>query len=133
VNIPQGLRFNSIKFNLGIDSVTNVSGAMGGDLDPTRGMYWTWQSGYINFKLAGASNLCSTRKNQFQFHLGGYLSPYAALQTVTLNASGSAITVYFDVEKLLEGINLARQNEIMSPGEESIVISKLAAQAFRTK
>ena len=41
LSTPSKLQFDSLKFNLGIDSVTNVSGAMGGDLDPTKGMYWT--------------------------------------------------------------------------------------------
>ena len=58
--IPTNIPYTKVKFNLGIDSITNVSGAMGGDLDPTKGMYWTWQSGYINFKLEGISNLCKT-------------------------------------------------------------------------
>lgn len=53
LKLPSYQSFNKLKFNLGIDSLTNVSGAMGGDLDPTNGMYWTWQSGYINFKLEG--------------------------------------------------------------------------------
>ena len=62
------LNFTKIKFNLGIDSMVNVSGALGGDLDPTKGMYWTWQSGYINFKLEGKSKKCKTRNNEFHFH-----------------------------------------------------------------
>ena len=69
------LVFDQVKFDLGIDSTTNVSGALGGDLDPTKGMYWTWQSGYINFKLEGKSLACKTRNNEFQFHLGGYQNP----------------------------------------------------------
>ena len=75
LNTPKDVLFNQIKFNIGIDSTTNASGAIGGDLDPTKGMYWTWQSGYINVKLEGqCSNLCKTRNNEFEFHLGGYCS-----------------------------------------------------------
>ena len=65
------INFNELAFSLGIDSITNVSGAMGGDLDPTKGMYWTWQSGYINFKLEGKSANCPKRNHAFEFHLGG--------------------------------------------------------------
>ncbi len=82
LNLPSAINFTEIKFNLGIDSVTNVSGAMGGALDPTLGMYWAWQSGYINLKLEGKSNLCKTRNNEFQFHLGGYLSPFLGMKQV---------------------------------------------------
>ena len=55
LDCPADLLFNKVQFQLGIDSVTNVSGVMGGDLDPSKGMYWAWQSGYINFKLEGNS------------------------------------------------------------------------------
>jgi hypothetical protein len=42
IKTPSTLSFDEVKFQLGIDSITNVSGALGGDLDPTKGMYWTW-------------------------------------------------------------------------------------------
>ena len=76
LEIPEDTEFDAIQFNLGIDSLTNVSGALGGDLDPTKGMYWTWQNGYVNFKLQGTSDLCNNPKNEFEFHLGGYLKPF---------------------------------------------------------
>ena len=78
----RGARFDELRFHLGIDSVASVSGAMGGDLDPTKGMYWTWQSGYINVKCEGKSNVCIARNNEFQFHLGGYKQPFNSLQTL---------------------------------------------------
>ena len=67
LNLPATVNCNTIKFNVGIDSLTNVSGALGGDLGPTKGMYWTWQSGYINFKQEGKSPLCKTRKTNLHF------------------------------------------------------------------
>lgn len=76
--------YDAIRFQLGIDSVTNVSGVFGGDLDPTKSMYWAWQSGYINFKLEGSSPNSPARNNAFQFHLGGYAAPFANMQTITL-------------------------------------------------
>ena len=133
LHLPTGIVFNSIKLNIGIDSLTNVSGAIGGDLDPTKGMYWTWQNGYINFKVEGVSNVCPTRKNQFQFHIGGYLSPNATLQTVVLKAGQKATTVYVDLAKLLAGINMPRQNQIMTPGAAALAISAIVASVFSTK
>ncbi len=41
---PKYMTYDAVQFQLGIDSPTSVSGAMGGDLDPTKGMYWTWNS-----------------------------------------------------------------------------------------
>jgi len=72
----------AISFTIGIDSASNTSGAQSGALDPTLGMYWSWQSGYINWKIEGTSPSTKTRKNSFQFHIGGYLPPNLAARTV---------------------------------------------------
>lgn len=123
--IPSGITFTQIKFNLGIDSITNVSGALSGDLDPTKGMYWTWQSGYINFKLEGSSNVCPTRHNEFQFHLGGYQYPFNSLQTIFLQAqSSSTIYINMDIYKIIQSINLSTTNHMMSPSKEAVLFSE---------
>jgi hypothetical protein len=130
--VPALLEFDALSCNFGIDSITNVSGAMGGDLDPTKGMYWTWQSGYINFKLEGKSNLCSTRKNEFQFHLGGYQYPYKALQTMQWKfKSGAGANFVFDLGQFINQIDLRQVNKIMSPSKEAIQLSEKAVQAFK--
>ncbi len=130
-SIPSDLKYNQIKFNLGIDSVTNVSGAMGGDLDPTKGMYWTWQSGYINLKLEGKSNLCATKKNEFQFHLGGYQHPFNSLQTIELSVKeNQKIKIVLDMEKVFEQINVSKQNHVMMPGKEAVIAAKSIAKLF---
>jgi hypothetical protein len=104
---------------------------MGGDLDPTKGMYWTWQSGYINFKLEGTSPLCTTRNNEFQFHLGGYQKPNYCLQTLSFPIINSCkIDLELDVQKILEHVDLPRTNHIMSPSAEAVLISKIVANAF---
>lgn len=131
--IPANIFFQKIKFNLGIDSVTNASGAMEGDLDPTKGMYWAWQSGYINFKLEGKSALCKTRNHQFQFHLGGFMFPFNALRTITLDVNDLKHTdIAVDIAKFISSIELWRQNEIMSPGKEAMLITDKAAKIFST-
>lgn len=128
------LDFDVLEFQLGIDSVTNVSGAMGGDLDPTKGMYWTWQSGYINFKLEGRSALCKTKNNAFQFHLGGYQRPNDALQKLTFPINNrEAIFLRLDLKKLIQEIDLSKTNHIMSPSEEAVLISNKIAKAFSVK
>ncbi|MBI3236019.1 MAG: hypothetical protein HYZ42_18620 [Bacteroidetes bacterium] len=123
------LVYNHVSFVLGIDSVTNVSGALGGDLDPTTGMYWTWQSGYINVKVEGRSNSCKTRNNEFQFHLGGYMFPNAAAQTILLDAKpNSNLTMIVDLKPWFEQIKLSEQNHIMSPSLEAVRLSDLLKQ-----
>ena len=84
INLEPNFHFNQIKFNIGIDSITNYAGAMSGDLDPTKGMYWTWQNGYINFKIEGKSNLSIAKSNNFVFHLGGFQNTFSTLQTIQL-------------------------------------------------
>lgn len=131
-SIPSNLNYSSIKFNLGIDSVTNTSGAMGGVLDPTNGMYWTWQSGYINFKLEGVSKKCTARKNYFQFHLGGYSFPNNALQSVELNISPKANNiVYLDIESIMNRMDLTVKSSIMSPDGNAVELSKKIANSFK--
>lgn len=127
----QPIKFDELKFNLGVDSVTNVSGALGGDLDPTKGMYWAWQSGYINFKLEGTSPLCKTRNNEFQFHLGGYQSPNNCLQTIRFPISNANnIDLKLDVQNVLKQIDLLKSNQIMSPSAEAVRLSKIIANSF---
>lgn len=128
---PDGIDFDKIKFNLGIDSLTNVSGAMGGDLDPTLGMYWTWQSGYINFKMEGKSNRSPNPHQIFEFHLGGYHFPYNAIREITLDvANKNAINIHTDLSRFIEKIDLSKINRVMSPGTEAMKLSDLAARIF---
>lgn len=134
ISKPSTVKFNNIKFNLGIDSITNTKGALGGELDPTKGMYWAWHSGYINFKLEGTSNLCNTRNNVFEFHLGGFAAPYNCLQTIQLPLSNTTTaTVLVDVNKFLSQINVANTNAIMTPSKQAIELSKLAVKMFVIK
>lgn len=124
--------WNKLTFNLGVDSATNTSGAMGGDLDPGKGMYWAWQSGYINFKLEGRSSICPTRKNEFAFHLGGYMAPGYAMQTIILPATDTAqVDIAVNLERFIGNINLSTQNSVMIPGPEAVELSKKAAEIFQ--
>ena len=128
------ITYNTIRFNLGIDSLTNVSGAMGGDLDPTKGMYWTWQSGYVNLKLEGRSNVCKSRNNEFQFHLGGYQYPFNALQKVILKVEENKKTnIVLDIKKCIDNIDLSQQNQIMSPSKQAVLLSEKAVEIFSVK
>jgi hypothetical protein len=123
--------FNKIKFDFGIDSLTNISGAFGGDLDPTNGMYWTWQSGYINFKLEGVTPSCPARKNFFQFHLGGYQAPFANVQQVELDILNKKnISIELPIDQLLAKINFKETYQIMSPNQQAVDMAQLIASLF---
>ena len=131
-DIPVDLNYNQLKFDIGIDSITNVSGAMGGDLDPTKGMYWTWQSGYVNFKLEGTSNICDSYKNEFQYHVGGYQAPYATLQSVVLPVKkGSQINIEIAIKEFINSIHLKDESHIMSLGAKAVELSELLITMFK--
>jgi hypothetical protein len=122
---------SKVIFNIGIDSITSVSGAMSGDLDVTNAMYWAWQSGYINMKIEGKSSSCKTRKNAFQFHIGGYLKPNYALRNVNINCNNNnEILLQVDLAKLFDEIQLSETNSIMIPGKEAMKIADLSTKMF---
>ena len=131
LEIPDEMVFDKLEFYLGIDSLANVSGAMGGDLDPTRGMYWTWQNGYINAKIEGTSNVCKSRKNEFQFHLGGYMAPFQCVQKIEMIVDRNKhIQIGIHVEKMIEAFDLSKQTKIMSPSLNAVEVSKQLAKCF---
>ena len=133
-DLPLDLDYNRLKFDIGIDSTTNVSGAMGGDLDPTKGMYWTWQSGYVNFKLEGTSNICDSYKNEFQYHIGGYQAPYATLQTVVLSVQKSnQIDIEIAIKEFVDQIDLKSESHIMSLGTKAVQLSNLLPTMFKVQ
>jgi hypothetical protein len=128
------VKYDELVFNLGIDSITNVSGAMGGDLDPTNGMYWTWQSGYVNMKLMGTYSDESIRNKEFQFHIGGYQFPYYAMQTVSLTvAPMKDIAIDADFSELLRELNYIEVKEIMQPCDEAMKFAEKSALIFRSR
>ncbi len=121
---------NKITFNIGIDSLASVSGALSGDLDPTKGMYWAWQSGYINMKIEGKSNSCKTRKNEFQFHIGGYLKPNYAMRKVILFAKSNNLDVVLNFASFFDKIQLSETNSVMIPGKKAMELANLSAKMF---
>jgi hypothetical protein len=67
-------KYNLLRFRIGIDSADQATGARSGSLDPLNNMYWTWNSGYIAFKLEGESSKAPPPLYRFEHHLGGYRS-----------------------------------------------------------
>jgi hypothetical protein len=126
--------FNNIRFSIGIDSITNVSGAMAGDLDPTNNMYWTWQSGYINLKLEGKTRICPARNHFFQFHIGGYKHPYNCLQSVKLNIKNQhLINIELPIDQFLEKIDVSKTYEIMSPSNNAKQMAAIISTLFKVQ
>lgn len=130
-NVPD-LKINKVSFDIGIDSVNSVSDKFEGDLDPTNGMYWAWNTGYINMKLEGKSSSCSNAKKEFQFHIGGYLPKQNALQKIEWNLDDKQnINIEVELSNWLDAISLKETNSIMIPGEKAISMANLYKNMFK--
>lgn len=103
-DVPAG-DYTSMTFTIGVDSVKSISAVdqRTGNLDPasygTDNMYWSWNSGYIFFKMEGISSKAPTNAaglNKFQYHIGGFGGRTSAtannLRKVTVNLP-STVTV----------------------------------------
>ena len=122
--------FDSLRFDFGTDSLSNVSGALGGALDPSLGMYWSWQSGYINAKIEGYASACPARGHLFQLHLGGYLPPAATCFNVTVPAPATG-RIDWDLAPFFGQIDWRTQHSILSPGPAAAQVAARLAQSFR--
>lgn len=70
--------YDGIEFLIGVDSARNSAGVQSGALDPAQGMFWTWNTGYIFFKLEGHSPESSASNQIVEYHIGGSREPTPA-------------------------------------------------------
>jgi hypothetical protein len=85
LSVPEG-EYKTISFLLGVDSLrsTRDISQRTGVLDPTTvggDMYWSWNSGYVFFKLEGNSAASTSVGGSFIYHIGGF----GGYQTPTIN------------------------------------------------
>lgn len=123
ISIGVDKKISTIDFILGTDSTINVAGILSGDLDPILGMYWAWNTGYINFKLEGKDAL-----GEFEYHIGGYLTPYPTHRSIHVSSN----QIEIDVDAWLHsasGIN----RQIMIPGKEASQLADLFPLLFNSE
>ncbi len=89
-DVPGG-EYAGLTFTVGVDSVRNVSGAQTGALDPTQGMFWTWNTGYIFMKLEGYSP--QSERGGLTFHIGGFQKPNNTIRTLSPSLNNSKMLV----------------------------------------
>lgn len=103
LKVPAG-DYNKLTFVLGVDSLRNTMNISRrtGVLDPAssmdNGMYWSWNSGYIFFKIEGESPAAPedpTGNRKFRYHIGGF-GGYSAptinnIKTISLDLAKSGI------------------------------------------
>ncbi len=139
IELPAGY-YDQLRFVLGVDSLLNVSGAQDGVLDPAKGMFWTWNSGYIMAKLEGTSPASNAINHKFEYHIGGFMGPYNVVKSITINLpytlaavseGESIITVEADPSKWFSGlhdIRIAGYPACTMPGE---LAWKIAGNYYR--
>ena len=125
-------QWDSIHFIVGVDSATQLKGAQGGDLDPMHGMYWSWRSGYINFKCEGVSSSCPSRNNAFMFHIGGFQAPFNTIQSVSLPVYSDTVVLQIDLTPLLTLSSITQNYEVMSPSAKAMTFANQFPSLFRS-
>lgn len=135
--------YKSIEFMLGVDSARNVSGAQTGALDPTNGMFWSWNSGYIMAKVEGTSPQSTATANALTFHVGGFKGATSALKVFSPSFGGSLANVSSTIvpkihlkADILEwfqtptAINFGTLNTVHMPGNDAKTIADNYADMF---
>lgn len=82
-DVPPG-NYKTLSFIIGVDSLRNCSGLQEGALDPIKGMFWAWNTGYIFLKLEGASESSTAQGGIFEYHIGGFKEPVNAIRKISL-------------------------------------------------
>lgn len=106
-NIPTG-SYKGVSYMVGVDSARNVAGAQSGALDPIQDMFWSWTTGYIFFKLEGASPVSAQPNRIFMYHIGGFRSPYVGSFIVEHDFQGGTIAINASASPVIqERVNLS--------------------------
>ncbi len=130
--------YTGIQFQLGVDSVDQTRGAQSGALDPAKGMFWTWNSGYMSFKIEGYSPVSNQPAHVIAYHIGGYKYPYNTVWQIRLDTTNDEpfritgenkidIEVAIELDNFFDNRNPLHINEISScttPGEQAQKISE---------
>ncbi|MBK8363014.1 MAG: hypothetical protein IPL24_04840 [Bacteroidetes bacterium] len=82
-DVPPG-NYKTLSFIIGVDSLRNCSGLQEGALDPVKGMFWAWNTGYIFLKLEGTSESSTAQGGIFEYHIGGFKEPVNAIRKISL-------------------------------------------------
>ncbi|PIB35342.1 hypothetical protein BFP72_08005 [Reichenbachiella sp. 5M10] len=118
-DVPVG-HYTGVTFTLGVSMDYLSEGAQGGALSEANGYVWSWNSGYIGYKLEGAAAHGAVSEHHgrqseaasLAYHLGGEGEDFSNIKTITLDmdthvmissASASEVTITSDVLKALTG------------------------------
>jgi len=130
--LPTSSTVDFLSFIIGVDSTLQTNGAHSGELDPIQGMYWSWQSGYINWKLE-AEVIHAGQSNAIQWHVGGYRAPYQTQRAVRLRLMNDSDSIQcgLQLDSLLRDWRVIAPAEVMSPGDKAMVLSDRFQSCFQ--
>lgn len=131
--VPTG-KYKAVSFIIGVDSLRNFAGAQAGCLDPAKGMFWTWKSGYIFVKMEGVSSKSTSRKNRLTFHIGGATAPDNTIREFSQqlprklkikNKKASLMDVAVNVAAMFKGNTTVRFSDLSFTmgGPKSVIIA----------
>ena len=124
--------YTSLHYYFGLDSTYQVSEIVDGPLNPMNGMYWAWNSGYIQFKCTGSSTLIPLLDKSFEFHLGGYHEPFETLNSIQLPIHGNKLIL--DIKPFFEQtLDLKLIQRVMIPGKNAQDYCRNLSKYFRTE
>jgi hypothetical protein len=112
--------FDEVSFLIGVDSLLQVDGPHGGALDPAKGMYWTWQNGYIYVKMEGTSSKSPESNSSFAWHMGGYNGALNAARRCTLPCSRKHMGITINWMLFMGAFAMEQQHHIMSPSSAAV-------------
>jgi hypothetical protein len=136
LTIPD-ITITGIRFLLGVDSIRNVSGVQTGALDPLKGMFWTWNSGYIMAKLEGTCESLMSAGHYFTYHVGGFRTGINTARIIDLplpkSVNQNEIHITADINKWFKGNSELKIKETPvchSPGALAVRIADNYSMMF---
>jgi hypothetical protein len=108
---------NRISLLFGIDSTIQVGGVGTGALDPLRGMYWTWQTGYVQWKMEGAIRVDGV-ESPLELHLGGFdgaTKSQSILSDYLIYPTTNSVIAQWDISPFLAEVVRRKKFGVMSP------------------
>lgn len=102
-----------VLLQIGMDSAMNTCGRLDGPYDPLLGMYWAWNTGYTQLKCKGTMRK-KGKDFSFEYHLGGYRSPY--FTSVQKWVRMIRHTWFVNLDTFLSNLPVDSQPKIMLPG-----------------
>ncbi len=134
-----GRKIVGISFLLGVDSALNCSGAQSGALDPLNDMFWTWNNGYVMFKLEGKSASSSADNNRIEQHIGGYKGKFKTMRKIFLPVNekyflkNNTITIQMNLDEYWNGIKITESPVIAASGASAKKAADNFVKMFKVK